>query len=311
MLGHMTPSAIAEFWSHCKTIDPWRTHPHLNNPNLDLSRLVGIVIHGDGAEIFRDDEFFIYSFSSVFVSSHSEPDVLMQKFPIAVLPERDLLQTKKFCNKEIARVVAWSLVHAASGVAPTKGFYGEDFPAGSFRAQLAGSVMANGFKAIYFSMKADLKARKEMNEFRNWYQCKRMCEMCHAEQFQPKHPLMYYKNLDQEAPYKLSSISHEFYLVSECDSISPWCVVEGWRLETCVFDLLHNIHLGVARDTIASTLKALVLGKYLDDFGNDDSEILANITIDMRNTCKQHGTLLLRLVLFLKKFVLYLYPDPL
>ena len=291
MLGHLSPSGIAEFWDHCKQLTPWSSHPHLNNPNLDLKKVVGLMVHGDGAEIFRDDEYFIYSFSSVFVSSHSEADPLMQKFPIAVLPEREMLKTKAACNREIARLVAWSLQHAATGVAPVKGFYGEDFPRGSFRAQLAGSVLARGYKGIYFSMKADLKARKEMHQFRAWYQCTRMCDLCHAEQFQPKHPLMYYKNLHPEAPYKLSGICHEFYLVAERGNISPWVAVEGWRLETCVFDILHNVFLGVARDTVASTLKALVLHGCFAHYGDDENEILAQVTVEMRRTCKQHGLL--------------------
>lgn len=166
MLGNMSPRAIMQFWEHCKKVTPWSTHPHLQDPGINMEKLIGVVIHGDGAEVFRDDEFFIYSFSSIFVSSHSAPDPLMQKYPIAVLPERDMAQTKSRCNAEIAKLVSWSLSHAATGVAPSKGYYGETFPAGSFRAQLAGSVLAQGYRAIYFSMKADLKARKEMNCFK-------------------------------------------------------------------------------------------------------------------------------------------------
>lgn len=102
---------------------------------------------------------------------------------------------------------------------------------------------------------------------------------------------MYYKNLHPDAPYKLSSISHEFYLVAERGNISPWAQVAGWRLETCVFDLLHNVFLGTARDTIASTWKALVLGGHFAGYGDDDNEILSNITAEMRRTWKDHGLL--------------------
>ena len=110
---------------------------------------------------------------------------------------------------------------------------------------------------------------------------------------------MYYKNLHPEAPYKLSNICHEFYLVAEGDNISPWAAVEGWRLETCVFDILHNIFLGVARDTVASTLKALVLHGCFVHYGDDENEILSQITVEMRRTCKQHGLLGLFMFLFL------------
>ncbi|CAJ1432246.1 unnamed protein product, partial [Effrenium voratum] len=68
-------------------------------------------------------------------------------------------QVREECNKVIADLVAWSLKHAASGLGPTRGFYDEPFAEGSNRAHLAGAVLANGYRAAYFSCKADLKAR--------------------------------------------------------------------------------------------------------------------------------------------------------
>lgn len=64
----------------------------LNDPSVDLRKLIGISIHGDGAEFYRAEEFFVYSWSSIFGIGGLVNDVLMYKFPIAVLAERQMLE---------------------------------------------------------------------------------------------------------------------------------------------------------------------------------------------------------------------------
>lgn len=56
----------------------------------------------------------------------------------------------KRVNEEIAGLVAWSLEHAASGIAPVRGYNGETFPPKSYRAELAGKTLALGWKPLTF-----------------------------------------------------------------------------------------------------------------------------------------------------------------
>lgn len=51
-------------------------------------------------------------------------------------------------NKEIARLVAWSLLWSAKGVAPEKGFYMEEFAKGTYRFNMAGKELANGWRTL-------------------------------------------------------------------------------------------------------------------------------------------------------------------
>lgn len=51
-------------------------------------------------------------------------------------------------NKEIARLVAWSLQWSAKGVAPEKGFYMEEFAKGIYRFNMAGQKLANGWRTL-------------------------------------------------------------------------------------------------------------------------------------------------------------------
>ena len=90
-MGNRSPEAVRQFWGHVKTLQPWRSHPAWAVfETKDLKDLCGITIHVDGAEFYRDDEFFVYSFSSVFAATGMISDVLLYKFPIAIIAERDM-----------------------------------------------------------------------------------------------------------------------------------------------------------------------------------------------------------------------------
>lgn len=101
MLGDLSSDARTAFWGHVSRLEPWRDHPTIKNNQWD--QLVGISIHGDGCEIYREDEFFVWSWSSIFVSP-SLTDVLIRRYPIAVIPERQMRKSSvlhlyfiKFC----------------------------------------------------------------------------------------------------------------------------------------------------------------------------------------------------------------------
>lgn len=51
-------------------------------------------------------------------------------------------------NRTIASLVAWSMEIASSGVAPDKGFAGEEFSKNLYRYDLKGKQLANGWKPL-------------------------------------------------------------------------------------------------------------------------------------------------------------------
>jgi hypothetical protein len=63
-----------------------RSIPIISDGNWE--KLIGIHIHGDGCEFYKEDEYFVWSWSSIFSTEGSIKDVLMSRFPIAVIPER-------------------------------------------------------------------------------------------------------------------------------------------------------------------------------------------------------------------------------
>lgn len=73
ILGNMSSESRVAFWQHAGTLDPWKGNPGLKLP---LDRLLPLTLHGDGAEMFTDDEFFVYSWSSTFGTQGLIQDVL-------------------------------------------------------------------------------------------------------------------------------------------------------------------------------------------------------------------------------------------
>ena len=97
-------------------------------------------------------------------------------------------------NEQIAKLIGWSLKVASDGVAPSRGFNNEKFSKMSFRYKIAGKPLAKGWKtlgqcdsdrphrpytslrfhldlprACYFATKSDLKARKYLHSFDQYF----------------------------------------------------------------------------------------------------------------------------------------------
>lgn len=89
-LGNLDDASRLRFWNHILTLSPWQDHPVINS-GIPLEKLIGLNIHADGAVMKRDDECFVWSFSSCFGEESVIKDPLLQKFPVAIVPERHML----------------------------------------------------------------------------------------------------------------------------------------------------------------------------------------------------------------------------
>lgn len=84
MCGRNDGASILEFWRHVKTLLEYQRHPIAHGcSDAELMTLIPCVIHGDGAEIYRDDEFFIMNWCSVFVAGVGN-DCLTSRLPISL-----------------------------------------------------------------------------------------------------------------------------------------------------------------------------------------------------------------------------------
>jgi hypothetical protein len=73
---------------------------------------------------------------------------------------------------------------------------------------------------------------------------------------------------------------------------SDWNLVEGFRLESVVFDLMHNVFLGVGKDLVGSGLKLIIQQgafDHVEGVHDDLEKALGVIHQEMVQDCKNHG----------------------
>lgn len=87
-LCNQPESTRVHFWEHCRQLKPWKSHPMLSGANYRPEKLIGLCIHGDGCQMFKDDEVFVWSISSMFAQEGTISDVLVYKFPFVTIPEK-------------------------------------------------------------------------------------------------------------------------------------------------------------------------------------------------------------------------------
>lgn len=98
MCGNHSASSILQFWNHLKTLDGFKHHHILHSlEENDLVKCIPCCIHGDGAEMFRDDEFWVMNWSSAFASSGGH-DCLVSRYPILLVAERQMQNDMDFCQ---------------------------------------------------------------------------------------------------------------------------------------------------------------------------------------------------------------------
>ena len=174
---------------------------YMSIPELGL---LPIILHTDGAEFYANSEYLVFSMSSVLSDGH----VWDSRFACCVLPHTSLGNdnVKRHVHECVANVLAWSLRHAASGVAPTVGYKGE--PLTGFRQTMAGQPLAHGWTACYFGYRFDEKARKETNFLERSYQHSYVCMYCMAQKVHKNwEPELCYKNFHEHAAHRMATIS--------------------------------------------------------------------------------------------------------
>lgn len=91
MLGNHSHDSILRFWNHLKTLPGYKYHTLLHSfTQEELKKTVPCCIHGDGAEMFRDDEFWVTNWSSAFASGGGHK-CLMSRYPVLIVAERQMM----------------------------------------------------------------------------------------------------------------------------------------------------------------------------------------------------------------------------
>ena len=116
-----------EYWHKVRGEDFYSTL-QLTEPE----RTVPIVFHVDGVRIYKQQESWIYSYSSMTKKGGSTVE---NKIVLCLV--RDALVAKPQTHDALAKIVTWVCTVLQTGRYPCKDFYGQDWPAGSKEAERA------------------------------------------------------------------------------------------------------------------------------------------------------------------------------
>ena len=251
-------SDIEHFWEHVAGQEWVVRHPALQVPAPRHKYIIPLQVHADGAEIYNDCDFFVWSVSSMLTYKNQ---ILDTKFQVLKI-RHDSMHDKKVrddVHAKVALYFAWCFEVCQRGVGPTRGFYDEEFPLDSWASRLRGEALMGQFTACYIAWKGDLKARRECHLFERNYNSALMCDACMATQnfksvmSDPERRALLYCHLGRAARWRETIIDHDHY-VHTARTISPWSCVPGFRHELVLFDWLHIGPLGFLRDWVAAII---------------------------------------------------------
>ena len=173
MMGPEGPAGLLAYWKWAKTLEWGQEHPALQGKTDEqLSRLIPLMLHVDGAEIFRNSEFYIFSFRSPL--AEGAPYDIIFPFLLARHSHMHDVACKNRVFERACELFNWSICVAEDGVGPSTGFHGEP------NSRFAGQELAGGYRACYVGTKHDSKANMELHRDSQWYNCTYICSDCYA-----------------------------------------------------------------------------------------------------------------------------------
>lgn len=294
VLGDGGNNLAKEFWTRART-QPWgANHPALaGRSDEELSKIIPVQLHVDGADLFRNTEYVVFSVSSVLADTTDISDLKFQflKVPAECCKTKELLLE---VMQRVAAFVAWNVDILQSGVRPSVGFYGEDLEGG-------GEPFMHPYTAAYALFKSDGKARAECHAYEMNYSTIFCCDRCFATQPYPsvlrskRLSELLYTDFRATAGWRSKQIDHPTYM-RDCGRRSPWAAVSGFRQETVLHDWMHTGPLGFLRDLCGSVIIDLLTSGHLAKHfavlaaGSSNNDVLVRcLWIDFRAWCKTCG----------------------
>jgi len=118
LLGPAGLDSAGVFWQHAKKLACYCKHPALEDPRV-LSRLLPLMIHTDGAEVYNNREYYFWCWSSLLAKGN----VFDTKFPIVAVPHACMRDhcVKDAVLEHITEYIAWSLHLCEQGIWPMAG----------------------------------------------------------------------------------------------------------------------------------------------------------------------------------------------
>ena len=282
-LGPRGDEACSEFWRLAAEAD-WGQYHAVLLKSMDakdgiIQQTVPVRYHADGAETFNNTEYHIFSWASCLVDSG---DVLSETFLTCIIDETQLCAET---YRDVVQFMAWSNAVMESGRFPDKDHLGHEWPERSRRRLLAGTELAEGWRASFCAWYGDLKERHMAHKFARYYQRHFLCERCLAHQTMQS---CYAYDFRPCAEWRDELQSHEHYLATTPEEHrSPFVQIPQWTIHRCRHDLLHLIYLGFGKDLAGGLL--LCLARHFSNTYSSHAALNASLRSlwhDFRTWCK-------------------------
>ena len=160
-LGPGGEKSARTFWERALEQEWGAKHPVLEGRRGDaLGKIIPLQIHVDGAEVYNNKEYLVFSISSVLAQGSCIWDnkFVVLKLPVMWIKTKSMMQ---LVMRRVAAFFAWNFAVIASGRLPNTGFYGESL---KFEAADDDKIMGEFIGAFAF-FKADGKARVQAHNF--------------------------------------------------------------------------------------------------------------------------------------------------
>jgi hypothetical protein len=161
-------------------------------------------------------------------------------------------------DAEIVNYLAWNLHVMETGLHPFVDHHGN--PLDKYRASLAGTPLAGGWRASFYGWTGDIKEKVKQHRFSRAWNCLFLCERCLGCRHLQSGSAY---DFNQHAAWKSMLVDHDLYMRSTPpEALSPWCKIRSWRLDRVHDDLLHTVWLGWGKDLIGQLLHDFALASH-------------------------------------------------
>jgi hypothetical protein len=252
-LGHDGAVGVGDYWTqYGMSMDHHIPREHASAQGS----YIPLYVHSDGGEVYNNEEYSIWSWSSALVQGCNTWDY---KFFMCMVPER-----RKFLEvteSEIVDFLVWNIQVLESKKFPSHDHL-QRLLTGN-RAHLAGQALAGDWGAAFVAHLGDLKERVKLHRLSRNYQCNFMCEKCVAHRY---NAFANGYDFGPNAVWRQLEVSHETYLLSTPEhSRSPFCRLRSWTIHRNRPDLLHGVWLGIAKDVCGQFMFDIVTMYMSDD----------------------------------------------
>lgn len=240
-------SKVAEFWEAVKNHPTMVDSPlPVDQPNYQR-RCVPILMHGDGVPIVGIGKGWsknatVFSWASMLVHSATKEGMRFIWGAFDKLCKPDDAETGAIGTFfQFFRILTWSLRCLYEGKFPQRDHLGRRFPAGSWRAKVAGKDLADGWSAHLFSVIGDLDYFAAILKLPHFSRAGGPCPICRTT----LGGNTTWTNMQKTAPWIATLwTKNEWFLWNERSKNPLFNELPGQSCHTVSLDLMHSKYLG-------------------------------------------------------------------